>query len=500
MKNSLFVPDCILLVVGCKLFCLIPLALSSFHFSSQAHAGVTLEQIGDPVFTPSLVTFSQPVTWHSNASSWWQQIDSINQRILGDTHIVNPDGPEGVLLPGKSHANPADRLVRELVAAYGLVNTDTFLADDIRGNRAYNSYLVLVPNENANTGLSPSSAATPVIPNDIFPLRIRTEGVLLNGDQLHGPWSDRVPSLGSIGQITDNQRIEHDFTNLNWDHIVLPGSMGNGPSTSREQISGEYESRFSLTDINGDGWRVIERFDVVPEPTGVLGDLNYDKKLDLMDLDILTKTVSVAPGQVTSDALRRGLGRLDINADESVNVADIHHWVTQLKSTRIGDADLDGEVEFDDFLVLSDNFGHSGGWGQGDFDGNGEIDFSDFLALSANFGLAGSTSAAAVPEPTGVCLALFRYPRLDWISQTTLICRRAGDGTNPSSAPSYGGSAHSAVITLGSLPLAFQPTVESTDVTSTWRNRRQLTTKRARWIRECVVTNTPQLIVRTKPV
>jgi hypothetical protein len=46
-----------------------------------------------------------------------------------------------------------------------------------------------------------------------------------------------------------------------------------------------------------------------------------------------------------------------------------------------GDTNFDGQVEFGDFLTLSDNFGMSGGWADGDFDGNGQVDFPDFLAL-----------------------------------------------------------------------------------------------------------------------
>lgn len=69
-----------------------------------------------------------------------------------------------------------------------------------------------------------------------------------------------------------------------------------------------------------------------------------------------------------------------------------------------GDTDLNGKVDFSDFLLLSGNFGKSilgsqGGWSQGDFSCNGTVEFADFLLLSANFGKSGS-AAAAVPEPS----------------------------------------------------------------------------------------------------
>ena len=75
--------------------------------------------------------------------------------------------------------------------------------------------------------------------------------------------------------------------------------------------------------------------------------------------------------------------------------------------TRIpGDADLDGEVKFADFLALSANFGEHGGWSQGDFDRNRRVEFADFLVLADNFGST-SPAAAAIPEPNGLNLTLF---------------------------------------------------------------------------------------------
>ena len=81
-------------------------------------------------------------------------------------------------------------------------------------------------------------------------------------------------------------------------------------------------------------------------------------------------------------------------------------WVQDLAGTFFGDADLSREVDFTDFLKLADSFGQEGGWSHGDFDGNGVVEFPDFLTLSENFGMA-VVGAAAVPEPTGVCLAMF---------------------------------------------------------------------------------------------
>ena len=71
-----------------------------------------------------------------------------------------------------------------------------------------------------------------------------------------------------------------------------------------------------------------------------------------------------------------------------------------------GDADLDGQVQFTDFLLLSSNFGMPGEWGNGDFDDSGDVAFGDFLILSQHFNQSMSPGLrpATVPEPSGFLL------------------------------------------------------------------------------------------------
>ncbi|MGC4032411.1 MAG: autotransporter-associated beta strand repeat-containing protein [Tepidisphaeraceae bacterium] len=95
-------------------------------------------------------------------------------------------------------------------------------------------------------------------------------------------------------------------------------------------------------------------------------------------------------------------------------------------ATLYGDADLDGDVDFNDFLALQANFGNaSTRFDQGDFNYDGTTDFNDFLALQANFGqsvfadtavtvtsaqVAAMTAfglTAAVPEPATIGLIGF---------------------------------------------------------------------------------------------
>jgi hypothetical protein len=72
-----------------------------------------------------------------------------------------------------------------------------------------------------------------------------------------------------------------------------------------------------------------------------------------------------------------------------------------------GDADLDGQVQFTDFVLLANNFGMAGTWGQGDFTADGLVDFPDFVVMANNFDtrLPG-VAATAVSEPTASLICL----------------------------------------------------------------------------------------------
>ena len=135
-------------------------------------------------------------------------------------------------------------------------------------------------------------------------------------------------------------------------------------------------------------------FRVSPQ-AGIAGDFNANGALDSSDLDTLAGQVLLN----SEDLL------YDLNKDGTVDSNDRSFWITDLKETFFGDADLNKEVAFSDFLSLSSNFGKSGGWAQGDFDGDGQVQFPDFLMLSSNFGKS-ATAVASVPEPSAFNLAM----------------------------------------------------------------------------------------------
>ena len=133
---------------------------------------------------------------------------------------------------------------------------------------------------------------------------------------------------------------------------------------------------------------------------GILGDYNDNGQLDAGDLDL--QAAAIAANDLA----------YDLNNDGATNYADRQVWVKDLKSTWIGDANLDGVFDSGDFVVAFTagkyETGDAAGWADGDFDGNMLFDSADFVASFIDGGYeAGPVAAvAAVPEPSSVLLIL----------------------------------------------------------------------------------------------
>lgn len=143
----------------------------------------------------------------------------------------------------------------------------------------------------------------------------------------------------------------------------------------------------------------------------VVGDFNDDGAISQADLNVfeaaLTEDREAKAGFIfgtDSFVWNPDFDVLDLDDNDYLTDADRDLWLTLDQSTP-GDSDLDGDVDFQDFLSLANSFGVSpSSWAQGDFDGNNETNFLDFLALANNFGNA--SQIAAVPEPSSSLLAL----------------------------------------------------------------------------------------------
>ncbi len=120
----------------------------------------------------------------------------------------------------------------------------------------------------------------------------------------------------------------------------------------------------------------------------VKGDFNGDGVCDASDIDVLA--MAIRDGDTN--------GKYDLNGDGSVNSTDHSYLVRDIKSTWIGDADLNGEFNSADLVVLLAAGAYEAnieaGWAAGDFDGNGLVNASDLVAALSDGGYEQGPRAA----------------------------------------------------------------------------------------------------------
>ncbi len=133
-------------------------------------------------------------------------------------------------------------------------------------------------------------------------------------------------------------------------------------------------------------------------------DFDGDGLLGIGDVDLLSAEVQAG----TNTA------KFDLNGDGSVNSADLKQFIEgpDKLNTYIGDANLDGEFNSSDFVVVfsaseyEDPIANNSTWATGDWNGDGEFNSSDFVTAFSSAGYEqGPRPPVAVPEPSTVLLS-----------------------------------------------------------------------------------------------
>lgn len=135
-------------------------------------------------------------------------------------------------------------------------------------------------------------------------------------------------------------------------------------------------------------------------PTSFM-NLDGEPGLTVNDADVLSGAIAF---QITDP-------HYDLDGDGQVTERDLDYWIFFSNNLQ-GDVDLDGDVDFPDFLQLSSSFGGVGTWSSGDLTGDGRVGFNDFLKLSANFGQTAPFQNQTVPEPNAHAFLMFAIASL----------------------------------------------------------------------------------------
>lgn len=161
-----------------------------------------------------------------------------------------------------------------------------------------------------------------------------------------------------------------------------------------------------------EGWSGIDVWSVDPfsensAPTSIAFDSLLIRGIPRGDFD-RSGHFNVADIDLLSFAVRNEteLHNSDLNKDGSVDQSDRQYWLHDLAHTYFGDANLDGEFNSTDFVVVFDAGEYEDGievnstWATGDWNGDGEFDSGDFISAFQDGGYETGprVEVANVPE------------------------------------------------------------------------------------------------------
>lgn len=208
-----------------------------------------------------------------------------------------------------------------------------------------------------------------------------------NVDAFRAAYGDEIRILGTYrgllpngkGELTVqlptplNDAFDAAILRVAYDDDWYPTTDGDGYSL---QIRSELDGLAAWNQASG--WRASQASSGTPgQGEVVLGDFDADGLVNIADVDLLGNAIASASSDL----------RFDLDGDGAIGDADLDYLVEGVLRTRPGDVDLNGTVDFADFLALSAHFGHNDGkWSTGDLDADGRVSFADFLLLSMNFG------------------------------------------------------------------------------------------------------------------
>ncbi|MCA9172729.1 MAG: hypothetical protein KDB23_33950, partial [Planctomycetales bacterium] len=140
----------------------------------------------------------------------------------------------------------------------------------------------------------------------------------------------------------------------------------------------------------------------------LLGDFNSDDSLTVADIGVLVDAIDAGS---TDDWF-------DLNQDESLDSADVAYWVSELKQTWMGDANLDGEFNSTDLVqvfqagLYEQNVDAT--WAEGDWSSDHRFGSADLVLAfqDGGFELGPKPAVVSVPEPVW----------LPWCGYASVFC------------------------------------------------------------------------------
>jgi hypothetical protein len=222
-------------------------ALGTLPVSQAASGGMQLQPIGDPVWKPvDCHLFSAPVG--TAATGYAEAFETFASLLPPPNHMPHPDLGIG---PGAPHQPPYTSELDDGVAAQDFREGHRFLPVEFSNGAGVFLVCMVVPTP-GTTGSSPDSESRPIIPNSLFPIHV--VGVAdRNGSEFD-------PFLANFDVPALTPHLDPPFDVDGHSHFPIFVATNQDFGPSGQDLRGRYQYEVTLTDTDGNGWRLKARF------------------------------------------------------------------------------------------------------------------------------------------------------------------------------------------------------------------------------------------------
>jgi dockerin type I repeat protein len=238
----------------------------------------------------------------------------------------------------------------------------------------------------SNTTLNVASGATLIIANPV---------TINSGESLTQTGTGTV-TYQSIITVNSNGAIA--FADSTHAHEL---SLASGATATLGGPVLEVDSISNLGTINILNNKLLINYGSGPDPIASIAAWIKNGFYDLAGPQIISSDIAADDA---ASGLSYGIGYAD-SADPG-DPANLPSGTIEVMFTLLGDANLDGTVNSEDFTLFAEHLGQSGqAWDAGDFNNDGTVNTEDFTLFSHNLGQTATLASAGDLQADGFSLA-----------------------------------------------------------------------------------------------
>lgn len=238
-----------------------------------------------------------------------------------------------------------------------------------------------------------------------------TGGVVDFGNIVAGFGTIGTPNSASVPLVVNGAILGDSAAS----RITLTGFVKGVGTLSNVNLTGTYSPGLSPASVSAGSLNYAANSTTIIEIAGISAGSQYDQVnhegdvgiSGILNVQLLNGFIpqygnvfDVMTWSGTRTGQFQGFSGMALNNSTVMVIPKYEQNQLRLITTGPGDANLDGQVTFADFLTLQNAMGQPGDWSQGDFNLDGSITFADFLILQNRFGQTYFTASQAAKVPS----------------------------------------------------------------------------------------------------